>query len=228
MEILKFSEPPKRSRRSGSVKRSGLMPMVSFGIAVLVLGGMSTTLAGTITLNSSGTVEFGQGVVTTAACDTSISVTPISAYETSTGFYVNEVRLSNIGVSGGEADTTTASLAKGCLGKVFYVKAYNGTASIQFQDSNKANGTACLALKIPATIDSTTATSGNAQYFQKGSAISGVNNDCQQTYFTLATTGNFTSLTSTEGGDATGNGTIKITGIRLPATVEKITLESSS
>jgi hypothetical protein len=75
MEILKFSEPPKRSNRTGSARKNGLMPMVTFGIAVLVLGGMSTTLAGTISLNgANNSVEFGQGVVTTAACDSSISV----------------------------------------------------------------------------------------------------------------------------------------------------------
>lgn len=220
MEILKFSEPPKRSNGSRSAKRSGLMPMVTFGIAVLVLGGMSTTLAGTISLNSNGTVEFGQGVVTTAACDTSINVTPVSSYETSTGFYVNQIILSNIGVSGGGTDTGTANLAKGCLGKTFTLTAYTATAKENFKDSSDANASASIAFKIPSTIDSTTATAGNAQYFTKGSAA------YTATYFSLSTTGAFTALTSTDGTAA--NGTITIGTFRLPATIEKITLESSS
>ena len=75
MEILKFSEPPKRNSR-GRSKRTGMSSLVALAIGVLVVGGMSTTLAGTITLNTSGSVEFGQGVVSTAACDTAIKVTP--------------------------------------------------------------------------------------------------------------------------------------------------------
>ncbi len=81
--------------------------MVTFGIAVLVLGGMSTTLAGTISLNSGNNVEFGQGVVTTAACDTTISIAPVSSYDTATGFYVSSIAVYDIGVAA--TDTTTST-----------------------------------------------------------------------------------------------------------------------
>jgi hypothetical protein len=227
MEILKFSEPPKRSNRSGSAKRSGLMPMVTFGIAVLVLGGMSTTLAGTISLNSSGTVEFGQGVVTTAACDTKINVTPVSSYETSTGFFVNQIVISDIGISGAANDTTTASRAAGCLGKAFTIRAYDSATAINFTNTSGSGSTSGFVLRIPSVIDSATANSGNGGFFTKGAtAQSGTT--LTETYFTIASVAapGWTALSSTVG--TTANGQITIGGFKLPATVERITLESSS
>jgi hypothetical protein len=211
MEILKFSEPPKRNRRSGSTKKSGLMPLVSFGIAVLVLGGMSTTLAGTITLNSSGSVEFGQGVVTTAACDTSIKVTPSTTYETSTStFKVNQIVLSAIGVA--VSDTSSATqIASGCLGKIFTVRAY---------DSNKAA--------------MTFTTTGNPTSFQfklmadTGTVVSGGQPTDVSTGFAAARTGNWTALTTTDENSSKDNtGIVTVTGFTLGADVDKITVETS-
>jgi hypothetical protein len=224
MEILKFSEPPKRSNRSGSARKNGLMPMVTFGIAVLVLGGMSTTLAGTISLGTGNTVEFGQGVVTTAACDTTINVIPVSTYETSTGFYVNQIRITDIGVSGGGSDTTTAAnIAKGCLGKAFTVRAYSATAALDFTSNGTSDPTGGLVFRIPSSIDSATA---SINYTKAATAISGTTFD--KTYFTIASSGagSFTALSSTVGTAA--NGTVTLGGFSLPATVERITLESSS
>ena len=206
MEILKFSEPPKRSRRSGSVKRSGLMPMVSFGIAVLVLGGMSTTLAGTISLNSSGSVEFGQGVVTTAACDTSITVTPSSTYDTSSAtFAVNQVTLSNIGGYQG-------TQGGGCKGKYFKITAYDSVTAINITANNTTQGFVYVGL--PGTLSSsetTTTVADKTQYSKTtGLIIDSVSGKWKNTQDT--------------GGDA---GTIVIKGLKFAGTVEKITIESS-
>ena len=126
--------------------------MVTFGIAVLVLGGMSTTLAGTITLNSSGSVEFGQGVVTTAACDTSIKVTPATTYETNTAtFKVNQITLSGIGVGATET-TTSASISAGCLGKIFTIRAYDSTKTIMpFTTTGNPNAFSFKLMAVKAT-----------------------------------------------------------------------------
>jgi hypothetical protein len=206
MEILKFSEPPKRSSRSASARKSGLMPMVSFGIAVLVLGGMSTTLAGTITLNSSGSVEFGQGVVTTAACDTSIKVTPATTYETNTAtFKVNQITLSGIGV--GATDTTTsASIAAGCLGKIFTVRAYDSTKTIM-PFTTTGNPTA-FSFKLMA--DTSTA------------LTSGANPTDVTSGFTAVKSGYWLALTGTD-----DTGIITVTGFTLGSDVDKITVETS-
>ena len=213
MEILKFSEPPKRSSRSGSARKSGLMPMVTFGIAVLVLGGMSTTLAGTITLNSGSTVEFGQGVVTTAACDTSISVTPTSSYDTSTSFYVSSVKLSNIGI--GVGDTGTAAVAAGCLGKTFTLRAYSSTAALDFTKADGSSTAASLKVTLPSTIANAVAGTG---FMVDNSILSGL--------YTATPGGVWTAITTTSGSGLAGE--ITLANFRLPATVEKITVESSS
>jgi hypothetical protein len=121
MEILKFSEPPKRSSRTSTRKKSGVMPLLSVVAAVAIVGGMSSTLAGTITLNSSGSVEFGQGVVTAAACDTTMEVIPAATYTNSANeFKVTAVTLKGVGL----AAASNAALGSGCKGKTLTIKAY--------------------------------------------------------------------------------------------------------
>jgi hypothetical protein len=212
MEILKFSEPPKRSNRSGSARKNGLMPMVTFGIAVLVLGGMSTTLAGTITLNSSGSVEFGQGVVTTAACDTSIKVTPATTYETNTAtFKVNQVTLSGIGIAATETNTAAQVLA-GCLGKTFTVRAYDNLKRLMTftTDGNPTS----FSFKLMA--DTATALSA-----AQPTAVTGG--------FSAAKSGYWLALTTTDENSARDNtGIVTITGFTLGAEVDKLTVETSS
>lgn len=210
MEILKFSEPPKRSRNSGSAKKSGLMPMVTFGIAVLVLGGMSTTLAGTITLNSSGSVEFGQGVVTTAACDTSIKVTPATTYETNTAtFKVNQITLSGIGIAA--TDTASATqVAAGCLGKIFTVRAYDSTKTLM--SFTTTGSPTSFSFKLMA--DTATAASGQPTDVTTG--------------FAAAKGGAWTALTTTEENSSKDNtGIVTVTGFTLGSDVDKITVETS-
>ena len=76
----------------GRGKKSFLLIAVA---AALGLGG--TVLASNITVNSGGTVEFGQGVATTEVCDSEIVVTPTSTYDELDGeFYLNNVTVSEI------------------------------------------------------------------------------------------------------------------------------------
>jgi hypothetical protein len=166
---------------------------------------MSTTLAGTISLNSSGSVEFGQGVVTTAACDTSIKILPASSFETSTSeFNVSTITLQNIGTNGG---TDTATAGAGCLGKKLTLKAYNsaGTALVM----NAASGTE-IFVTIPATISDANT---NGSYTTKTATA------------TITGAGTFGSTTSADG--ATSAGTFTIGNLKIPGSVTKITLESS-
>jgi hypothetical protein len=213
MEILKFSEPPKRSGRSRSSNKSGLMPLVSFGIAVLVLGGMSTTLAGTITLNSSGNVEFGQGIVTTAACDTSVKVTPSTTF-TAGEFKVNQLVISGIGIAANDTSNAT-QVAAGCLNKIFTVKAYNSAGTAL--DFTPTTGSQSPFITFKLMLDTGTAlTSGANPTDKTPSDISTVK------------TGYWLARTDTDPvGDGTNTGIITITDFTLPATVEKITLETS-
>jgi hypothetical protein len=224
MEILKFSEPPKRSSRSASARKNGLMPMVTFGIAVLVLGGMSTTLAGTITLGTGNTVEFGQGVVTTAACDTSIKVIPTSSFDTGTGqtysgFHVSQIQLTGIGVAASDTSSAT-QIAAGCLGKTFTLKGYdsNGTQLDFRQNSNNADFST-LSFKLSA--ETSTAFSGAPTFSNiQGSGVSGG--------IVYQASGDWKALTSLDPGSSTSTtGVVTIVGFKQLASLTRITVETS-
>ena len=86
---------------------------IALGLAAVILvPTIGSTLAGSITV-SGGSVEFGQGTVTTAACDTSITVTPASALVADT-FMATTVAVTNID-------------GAGCAGKTFKFNALNSS-----------------------------------------------------------------------------------------------------
>jgi len=102
---------------------------IALGLAAVILvPTIGSTLAGSITV-SGGSTEFGQGVVATAACDDTITVTPTSVL-TNSMFFLDTVVVTNI-------DATN------CNGKYFTIKAlYQGTA----QPMGLAGVTACKFL----------------------------------------------------------------------------------
>ena len=102
--------------------------------AVILIPTIGSTLAGSITV-SSGAVEFGQGVVTTAACDDNITVTPTSVL-TAGSFKLSVVTVSDV--------------AAGCDGKFFTIKVLN--SSNVAQEIGTINATFC---KIEFDKDST-------------------------------------------------------------------------
>ena len=89
---------------------------IGIGVSALVLiPTIGSTLAGSITIGS-GSVEFGQGVVDTAACDDTISVAPTSTlnpggFGTVPFFEILSITLSGIGSD--------------CFGKTFRLSAYD-------------------------------------------------------------------------------------------------------
>jgi hypothetical protein len=175
---------------------------------------MSTTLAGTISLNTSGSVEFGQGVVTTAACDTSIRILPTSSFETTNAtFSVSQIELRDIGINGG---TETSTKGAGCLGKKLTLKAYD-------KDGVSLNMNAASAKSIYVVIpDSGTVTTDGAP--------NGSPND-NAAYTELSSTvqilaaSTFVGATGTNGDSVAGKFTIG--NLKIPGEVVKITLESS-
>ena len=115
MEILKFDNaaPQKRTRQKRSSTK-GLVAAAGFA-AIAVLG---STLAANISLNS-GTLEFGQGVAVTAACDDNgITATPKAVFaNVQNGGSFNFASIAFSGVK----DT--------CLGKLFTINAYGDTSA---------------------------------------------------------------------------------------------------
>lgn len=118
MEILRFENAPARKARKKSSTKTLLG--LSAVAAVAVFG---STLAANISLNSGGTVEFGQGVSQTTACDSDgITVTPSATFTNSAGD--GQFHLKSIALSG---------IASTCDGKIFTLQAYGNSDASPLQ-----------------------------------------------------------------------------------------------
>lgn len=109
----------KDSRAKGPATKKPLKLFLGTGVLVGALA-LGSTFAANINLNDNSDVEFGQGVVTTTACDDDgITVTPFSTFINEAGggeHRLSSIRLSGIDSSGGA-----------CEGKTFRVRAYGAT-----------------------------------------------------------------------------------------------------
>ena len=113
--ILDFDNAPSNSRAPKNRKSvKGLVAMAMFS-AVAVLG---STLAANISLNS-GSLEFGQGVAVTSACDTDgITATPKAVFSNASG--AGSFNFASISFTG---------IADACTGRLFTVNAYGDTSA---------------------------------------------------------------------------------------------------
>ena len=117
MEILKFDSAPRPSRGKNKSASKALFAIVG----VVALATLGSTLAGSININSGQSVEFGQGVSVTAACDAvgGITLAPSATFINAAG-------------SGGTFALGTIAFSgidSACAGKVFTLKAYNDVAN---------------------------------------------------------------------------------------------------
>ena len=120
---------------------------IALGLAAVILvPTIGSTLAGSITV-SGGSLEFGQGVVTTAACDNAITVTPESFLSEGT-FIATSIAVTAIGNSA-------------CDGKVFKFRALSGTTP---QNIGTSTNTFC-SFTHGATSAATTATTGGCDVY---------------------------------------------------------------
>ena len=110
--MLRFKEL--EPKRAGRTKPLSLIVGIGAIVGAIALG---STFAASINLNGGGNVEFGQGVLTTSACDEDgITVTPFSTFINATGG--GEHRLTSIRLSG--IDSSDGA----CEGKTFRIRAY--------------------------------------------------------------------------------------------------------
>jgi len=117
VEILKFDSAPQPSRGKSKSTSKSLFAIVG----VVALAALGTTLAGQININSGQSVEFGQGVSVTAACDTTggITLAPTATFINAAGTS-GTFALGTIGFSG---------IDSACVGKIFTLKAYDNIAN---------------------------------------------------------------------------------------------------
>ena len=121
MDILRI-EPEYSSRKKATQKSNNLKGLAGLA-AVAAIAVLGSTFAANISLNSGGSLEFGQGVSQTTACDSDgITVTPTAGFVNSAGagaFNFNSVALSGI--------------ASTCNGKIFTINAYGDSSSTALQ-----------------------------------------------------------------------------------------------
>ena len=109
MSILHFEDDAPKPRKKSKLK--------VFVAATAITGvvALGSTLAAGISLNGGGEVEFGQGYVTTATCDSDgIRVTPVNSFYNKVGpanFTFNAIQIDDVSVN--------------CVGKDLIIKAYN-------------------------------------------------------------------------------------------------------
>jgi hypothetical protein len=133
MEILKFENAP--APRKSAPKKSNLKSLAGLATvaAVAVLG---STLAANITLGSTS-LEFGQGVQTTAACDDSITVSPNVTFVNSP---TNpQFMLSTISLTGVDATTQGSGDQYGCDSKTLSINAYGNSDATPLNIASASN-----------------------------------------------------------------------------------------
>ena len=114
-----YSSPKKSAPKKSNFKAfAGLATLA----AVAVIG---STLAANISLGSGSTLEFGQGVQVTSACDNAITLTPKAIFVNGTS---PSFMLSTIAFTGVDAASTTT-----CQGKTLSLNAYGDTSNTPVQ-----------------------------------------------------------------------------------------------
>jgi hypothetical protein len=129
MEILRFDEvgssTPQRKKSSKG--------MLVVGLVATLFGISSAFASSTITINGSQGVSLGQGVTLAAACDSEISVVPITAMTLESGvpkFYLTKIQFNGIDTDTGTP--TSSPPTYGCGGKTFDIQIFNPKTSIAY------------------------------------------------------------------------------------------------
>ena len=198
MPRLELEEDVKNVKRFLNKKAIGFLAAGSILIAFPIIG---TTLAGTITINSGTAVQFAQGSITTATCDSAITVSATSTY--SDDFYLKTITLSGI------------NLVSGCEGKTLTVSA--ATTARPSIPGTISSGVTDIAFTIPATVgESSTLVTGLPAGI---TATSGMVNASGAAYKSATTAVNY---------DAAGSITLTVTTpTLLTSTVSKFLIQAS-
>ena len=148
MEILKFENAP--APRKSAPKKSNLKSLAGLATvaAVAVLG---STLAANISLGTGATLEFGQGVQSTAACDTGITLSPKVTFQNGA---TPQFVLSTVSITGLDS-TDQSGASEGCDGKTLKLNAYGNTEATPLSIATNAGAgvtTATIAVKASGTM----------------------------------------------------------------------------
>ena len=157
MEILKFENAP--APRKAVAKKSNLKSLAGLATvaAVAVLG---STLAANISLGTGSSLEFGQGVQVTAACDSAITLSPKVNFVNGT----NPVFMLST-VSFGDLDSRAIGASKvnggtGCATRTLTLNAYGDVSATPLQIATGSSSNALNQATIGITTSTITTSAG--------------------------------------------------------------------
>ena len=123
MEILKFEDAPAPKRAASKKRGVNSSRKTILGIAAAAaIAVVGSTLAANISINTGGSLEFGQGLTATAACSNgaTVTMTPTSTFSNGSGtagnFYLSGITFSNTGLLN-------------CSGKTFTIQAWDSSTA---------------------------------------------------------------------------------------------------
>jgi len=140
---LDFSD--EKNHREGK-KRETRYLKIALGVAALILlPTIGSTLAATVTIGTSNTLEFAQGITATTACDSSIKLQPVSSLNDSGVFIISSIEIStlNNSTSGG-----------GCAGKYLTLKVLNSAtpnALVNITDAANSGVATQVKFRLPVS-----------------------------------------------------------------------------
>lgn len=130
MEILKFENAP--APRKNVAKKSNLKSLAGLATvaAVAVLG---STLAANISLGTGSTLEFGQGVQVTAACDNAITLSPKVTFVNGANpvFMLSTISFSDVDARA--IGSTPSGGGTGCATRTLTLNAYGDVSAVPVQ-----------------------------------------------------------------------------------------------
>jgi hypothetical protein len=131
-------------------------------LGLVALAGIGTTLAGSITLNSSQQIEFGQAVARTASCDTNggITVAPSAKFANDTGG--NGTGTFNLGT------ISITGIDDNCVGRVFTIKGYDDSSQTPINLVTASGGTPSSSIVFKIAASQSGATAGVNYSFTAG------------------------------------------------------------
>jgi len=120
MEILKFEDAPAPKRAASKKRGMNSSRKTILGIAAAAaIAVVGSTLAANISINTGGSLEFGQGLTQTTACSGSqtIMMVPVSTFvNTANTFYLSGINFSGAGLTA-------------CGGHTFTVQAWDNSSA---------------------------------------------------------------------------------------------------
>ena len=137
---LDFSN--EKNHREGK-KRETRNLKIALGVAALILiPTIGSTLAATVTIGTSHTLEFAQGITSTTACDSTIKLQPVSSLNGSGVFIISSIEIS----------TLNNDTGGGCAGKYLTLKVMDSsTTLVNITDAANSGVATQVKFQLPTT-----------------------------------------------------------------------------